>query len=402
MAHIGFQEQSQGPVRTGLERLVTDERARLRGKRVALLGHHASFARAESGHRLVFAADALAAAGADVVRLFGPEHGLWGAAQDMIPVDGGQDPFTGRPVVSLYGNDKASLTPSPTVFEGLDAVIIDLQDVGSRYYTYVATAAYVVLAARAAGVQVLVCDRPNPLGGRVTGGRVDVGLRSFVGAFDVPQRHGMTLAELVQMVTGGAADVIAMSGWRRAMWFDDTGLPWFPPSPNMPTLGTATVYPGLCLVEGTNLSEGRGTTTPFEVIGAPFIRPFEFADALGSYDLKGVTFRPHVFEPTFQKWAGSACGGVQVIVTDRDVFEPVRLGLALLQTAFQLYPGQTLERRHVYEFEAERLAVDLLLGEAGCSQALRDGAPIESLTASFAAAEADFRAARAPFLLYDE
>ena len=178
MARVAFEEQSRGRVRTGLERLVAEERSRIKGKRVGLLGHHTSFARAETGHRLVFAADAIDAAGGHVVRLFGPEHGFWGAAQDMIPVDGGRDPFTGRPVVSLYGADKASLEPAPGVFDGLDAVVIDLQDVGSRYYTYVATAAYVVMAARAAGVEAIVCDRPNPLGGRVTGGRVEADLRS--------------------------------------------------------------------------------------------------------------------------------------------------------------------------------------------------------------------------------
>ncbi len=384
-------------IQTGLMRLTAEPELRkiIAGKRIGLLGHHASF----TGN-LVFAADALRAAGARIERLFGPEHGFWGAAQDMIPVDGGLDPVTGLPVVSLYGDHEGSLTPRAEAFEGLDAVVIDLQDIGSRYYTYVATAAKVVLAARTAGVMPIVCDRPNPIGGAVEGNHVLPSLRSFVGAFDTPQRHGMTLGELVQMQTGGAATVIPMSGYHLGLWWDETGLPWIPPSPNMPTLTTAAVYPGLCLIEGTSLSEGRGTTTPFEVFGAPGIDPFRLAAGLESEGLAGVRFRPHVFLPTFQKHARLTCGGVQIVITDRRRLQPVRLGLAVLRQCCQLFPEATRWREAEYEYVTDRKAIDLLLGEPGLSEALRDGAPISELTRGFASAEAAFDEQARPWRLY--
>jgi len=384
-------------VRIGLERLIDEEQHRIRGRRIGLLAHHASFT-----PDLRFAAHALSDAGAKLERLFGPEHGLWGAAQDMIPVEGGVDPWLGTPVLSLYGNDEGSLRPAPELLEGLDALVIDLQDVGARYYTYAATAAMAVEACEAAGIEAIVCDRPNPIGGvAVEGNQVTPELRSFVGLYSVPQRHGLSFAELVLTYTGGLGTVMAMEGWRRAMWFDQTGLPWIPPSPNMPTLTTASLYPGQCLFEGTTLSEGRGTTTPFELIGAPDLVPFELAKALDELALPGVRFRPHVFMPTFQKHATEACGGVQLIVTDREALRPVALSVAILCTLAQRWPQALQWRTEAYEFVTDRLAIDLLLGEPGLRERIEAGQPWAEVVSGFSTHEQAFRERRREFLLYD-
>jgi len=384
-------------IRTGLDVLVSDQAHRVAGRRIGLVGHHASFTR-----DLVFAVDALRAAGANVVRLLGPEHGPWGTAQDMIPVDGGHDRWTDLPMVSLYGHDKASLRPDPQALTGLDALVIDLADVGARYYTYAATAAMVCEVAAEIGVETLVCDRPNPIGGvAIEGNVVEPALRSFVGMYSAPQRHGLTLGELVRTYTSGLGTVIEMDGWRRGMWFDETDLPWIPPSPNMPTLTTAAIYPGMCLIEGTILSEGRGTTTPFELVGAPFIDPFRLAEHLNAMALPGVQFRPHVFQPTFQKYAGQACGGVHILVTDRKALRPVHLGLSVVAAVQTLWPRDFAWRTEVYEFEADRLAIDLLLGEAGLREVLEGGGGADDVVAGWAAHEAAFAERRRRWLLYD-
>jgi uncharacterized protein YbbC (DUF1343 family) len=357
-------------VRSGLSRLTTDEQQLVHGRRIGLLCHHASFT-----DDLEFAPYALERAGATVVRIFGPEHGPWGTAQDMIPVDGGRDDWTGYELVSLYGQQEESLTPESQMFDGLDLLVVDLQDVGSRYYTYAATAALAIRVARDAGVDVLVCDRPNPIGGlKVEGGRVLEAYRSFVGRFDVPIRHGLTFAELVAYyLDWPELPVVKMAGWHREMWFDDTGLPWIPPSPNMPSLETATVYPGQCLLEGTTLSEGRGTTTPFEVFGAPWVEPFRFVESLKDYSLPGVTFRPHVFEPTFQKHARTPCGGAQMIVFDREQFMPVLTGITVLCALRAHDEGAFTWRTERYEYVTDRLAIDLLFGDPAIRLAIEGG-----------------------------
>ena len=382
-------------IRTGLERLATDLRGRIAGRRVGLLCHQASFT-----SDLVFATDALRAAGAHVVRLFGPEHGPWGTAQDMVAVDGGRDPWTGLEVESLYGEHEASLSLAADRLEGLDVLVIDLQDVGARYYTFAETAARAVLGAQRAGVEALVCDRPNPLGGvAVEGNLLRPGCASFVGMHPVPQRHGLSFGELVRCYTEGAAEVVPMTGWRREDLFDRTGLPWIPPSPNMPSLTTALLYPGLCLIEGTDLSEGRGTTTPFEVFGAPFVEPFRLAAALTDLDLPGVRFRPHVFEPMFQKHARVACGGVQILVTDPHAVRPVRLGIAILCTMRRLFGAAMTWRRETYEFVADRPAIDLLLGDPALREAIDAGATPDEVTSGFATDEAAFAETRRAWLL---
>lgn len=380
-------------VRTGLDRLSSDEAGRIRGRRIGLLAHHASFT-----SDLVFAADALSRAGAEVVRLLGPEHGPWGTVQDMVGLDDGRDPWTGLDLVSLYGRDLASLRPSPDALAGLDALVIDLQDVGARYYTYAATAAMAVEVAAEVGIEAIVCDRPNPLGGGAPeGNRVETGLRSFVGMYDAPQRHGLTLGELVHTYTGGMGTLIPMEGWSREHWFDQTGLPWIPPSPNMPTLTTAAVYPGLCLLEGTTLSEGRGTTTPFEVFGAPWVDPFRLARALQAKELPGVAFRPHVFLPTFQKHAGIPCGGVQIVIRDRRRMRPVALGVEILCTLRALWPEHLRWRTETYEFVSDRLAIDLLLGAAGAREAIEAGEDARTIMADWPGLGAAFWQRSAPW-----
>ena len=384
-------------VRSGLSRLIEDESHRIRGRRVAVLCHHASFT-----DQLEFAPKALERLGAKVIRLLGPEHGPWGTAQDMIPVDGGRDPWTGYALTSLYGHEVESLTPERNALDGIDLLLVDLQDVGSRYYTYAATAALAVEVARNAGVEVLVCDRPNPIGGeRIEGGQVLEAYRSFVGRYDVAIRHGLTLGELVAYyLEWPELPVVKMDGWQRDMWFDDTGLPWIPPSPNMPSLGTATVYPGQCLLEGTLASEGRGTTTPFEVFGAPWVEPFKLVETLQSYALPGVVFRPHVFEPTFQKYARTPCGGAQMMVCDRMTFQPVLTGLAVLCALQALGPTTFAWRTERYEYVTDRLAIDLLLGDPELRLAIESGSAPRDVSSMMEPHREDYRQRSLAYRLY--
>jgi uncharacterized protein YbbC (DUF1343 family) len=372
----------------------------LAGKRIGLIGNPTTV-----DARLRHAVDLLAAhPGIDLRVLFGPEHGLRGDAQDMISVGEARDARTGLPVYSLYGTDEVSLAPRPESLDGLDAVVFDIQDVGSRYYTYVWTMVLAMRACAAAGVAFVVLDRPNPIAGHlVEGGDIAPGYHSFVGLRSLPNRHGLTAGEIARWAAHEekldlALEVVAMSGWQRAMYFEDTGLPWVMPSPNMPTRDTALVYPGMCLVEGTELSEGRGTTRPFELAGAPFIDSDALAEALA--DLPGLVARPLVFRPTFHKWAGQPCGGVQLHVTDREAFRPYLTGVAFLRAIRALWPEHFAWRTRAYEFVGDIPAIDLLAGSALLRQGIDAGAPLDELAATWADAEAGFRAERAPWLLY--
>jgi uncharacterized protein YbbC (DUF1343 family) len=390
---------------TGLERLVGEGPAAAElspGARVGLLAHAASID-AGAAH----AVDLLGAAdGLRLVRLFAPEHGMWGHEQDMESVAGCRDPVSGLEVVSLYGADAASLRPAPDRLEGLDALIVDLQDIGTRFYTYVYTASFAMEAAADRGLPVVVLDRPNPLGGERTEGPIlDPELASFVGRYPVPVRHGMTFGELAGLFNdefGICCElrVVPMRGWRRAMEIGDCGLPWVPPSPNMPTAATALVYPGGCLVEGTNLSEGRGTTTPFELVGAPWLDERDLAAALRDTGLPGVIFRPASFRPMFGKHAGCACRGVQVIVTDAKTFEPFLTYLALLAAARRLAPDEFAWRTEAYEFETERLAIDLLLGRPDLRPMLEAGATPQEMKAAWREEAERFGELRSRKLLY--
>ena len=301
-------------VATGLDVLVSDRLDLLRGRRVGVLCHPASVT-----SELVHIVDRLIAAGVRPSRLFGPEHGVRGEAQDMVGVADGRDTRTGIPVTSLYGETFESLTPTAADLEGIDVLVVDLQDVGSRYYTYIWTMALALGAAARSQVAIVVLDRPNPLGGvAIEGGTVQEGCTSFVGLGAVPVRHGLTIGEVARLVVAGMPwggrrfaqpldcdlTVVAARGWRRPMTFADTGLPWVMPSPNMPTPDTALVYPGGCLFEATNLSEGRGTTRPFEIVGAPFLDGYAWAAALAETQPPGLRLRPISFRPTFN--CGSA------------------------------------------------------------------------------------------------
>jgi uncharacterized protein YbbC (DUF1343 family) len=343
------------------------------------------------------------AARARLVRLFAPEHGLWGAAQDHAPIAAARDAVTGLPVASLYGARRA---PTPTMLRGLDVLVVDLQDVGARYYTFVWTMALAMRACARAGVAVIVLDRPNPLGGlAVEGNLPDPAFASFVGLYPLPARHGMTIGELAGYLNaehglGCDLTVVRMRGWRRSMLWEDTGLPWVAPSPNMPTPDTARVYPGGCLVEGTNLSEGRGTTRPFEWVGAPFLDAHRYATGLEALGLPGVQFRPVRFAPTFHKWAGRLCGGIQVHVTDQPRFKPFLTGLALLDVARRQARRRFAWRRPPYEFERRRLPIDILCGTDGIRRALERGTPLATVERGWRPELARWQRSRQPWLLY--
>ena len=341
--------------------------------------------------------------GARLAALFAPEHGVWGAPQDLILVGHERDPLTGLRVTSLYGERRE---PTEAMLRGLDILVIDLQDVGARYYTYQWTMALAMRACARAGVRVLVLDRPNPLGGELVEGNVpDPAYASFVGLYPLPARPGLTIGELAHYLNarhalGADLEVVAMRGWRRRMLWEDTGLPWVPPSPNMPTLDTARVYPGGCLIEGTNLSEGRGTTRPFEWVGAPWLDAHAYAEGLEAERLPGVVFRPARFQPTFQKHAGRLCGGVQIHVTDRARFKPFLTGLAVIAVARRQARGTFRWRKPPYEFELRKLPIDILLGTDAIRKALVRGASLRRIERSWQRGLAAWTRRRAACLMY--
>jgi uncharacterized protein YbbC (DUF1343 family) len=386
-------------VQSGLDVLLHHRLGLLRGRRFGVLAHQASVdARLE--HAVALLSDVR---GATLAALFAPEHGVWGAPQDLIFVGNERDPVTGLRVTSLYGERRE---PTPAMLRGLDVLVIDLQDVGARYYTYQWTLALAMRACARAGVRVLVLDRPNPLGGELVEGNLpDPAFASFVGLYPLPARPGLTIGEIArylnaQHALGADLDVVAMRGWRRRMLWEDTGLGWVPPSPNMPTLDTARVYPGGCLIEGTNLSEGRGTTRPFEWVGAPWLDAHAYAAALEAERLPGVTFRPARFRPTFQKHAGRLCGGVQIHVTDRGRFQPFLAGLAVIAVARRQAPRAFRWRRPPYEFERRKLPIDILLGTDTIRRALTRGATLRAIERSWQRGLATWKRRRAAFLEY--
>ena len=385
-------------VRCGLDVLVSRLPKLLRGRRVGLLCHQASVTR-----ELTHAVDAVAPIrGARLTALFAPEHGIAGAAQDHARVGSLRDRSSGLPVWSLYGRQ---LAPRPAMLAEIDTLVVDLQDVGSRYYTFVWTTALCMQACARARVPVVVLDRPNPLGGLVMEGNLpDPRFASFVGLYPLPARHAMTVAELAAYLNethaiGCNLAVVPMDGWRRAMTWEDTGLPWVAPSPNMPTPDTARVYPGGCLIEGTNLSEGRGTTRPFELLGAPFLDGRRLARALARRDLPGVTFRAAAFQPAFHKYEGQLCHGVQLHVTDIARFKPFATYLAVIVEA-RRQSRLFRWRRPPYEFEMRRLPIDLLCGGDGIRRAIERGVPLGRLERSWRRELTRFARARRPYLLY--
>ena len=297
--------------------------------------------------------------------LFGPQHGFLGTTQDnMIEWQSFGHPRLGIPVHSLYGEHRE---PTPEMLHGLDVLFVDLQDVGARYYTFIWSLFLCMKACEKAGVTLILSDRPNPIGSTVEFDSFDPAYASFVGLHPIPIRHGKTIGQLARQFRDEAFPnvkliVLEMENWSPELWHDETGLPWILPSPNMPTLDTATVYPGMCLLEGTNLSEGRGTTRPFELFGAPWIDAERICAQLSSLGLPGIHFRPVAFEPTFQKHAGEVCEGAQLHVTDRKSFEPVRTGLEIIRTARQWWPDEFDWKQPPYEYETEKLPIEVLLG----------------------------------------
>ena len=393
-------------VLTGLDVLVSQQFAPLRGLKVGLVVHPASV-----DAKIRHAIDLFSAApDLTLVAVFGPEHGLMGQAQDLIHV--AEHESTGHAVEevrlhSLYGTSVTSLRPTADSLRGLDVLVIDMQDVGSRYYTFQATMLYCLEAALPLGVRVMVLDRPNPIGGtQVEGPALQPGFESFVGCADLATRHGLTMGELALLyvrergLDGGQLTVIKCEGWQRGMYFEETGVPWVLPSPNMPTPETAVVYPGACLVEGTNLSEGRGSTRPFEIMGAPWLKGHVFAEKLTAAKLPGVAFRPLTYRPTFQKHAGKDCGGVQMHVTDRAAFLPVRTGYAFLQIAYALSPGDFKWRTEIYEYVTDPIAIDLLSGSSRERLAIEQGTPWQEACGLWEPEEDDFRKRREGILLY--
>lgn len=340
----------------------------------------------------------------EITALFGPQHGIFGQTQDnMVEWEGFCDAATGLPVYSLYG---ATRKPRIEMLADIDILVVDLQDVGSRYYTFIWTLELCMEACTEAGKAVVVLDRPNPINGQsVEGPMLKPGFASFVGLRPVPVRHGMTIGEIGAYLQesfhpGLDYRVIAMQGWKRKMWFDHTGLPWVMPSPNMPTLDTALVYPGMCLFEATNISEGRGTTRPFEIFGAPFIHPETIVNVLKECGLPGVTFRPLSFQPTFQKHAGLLCGGAQIHVTDRQKFKPFKTGVAVLKAVHNTYPRDFKWKEPPYEYEEVSLPIDILAGSDRLRKDIEAWKDLSEMEQWWKEESRAFEKIRKTFLLY--
>ena len=389
-------------IASGLDVLAGRRFAPLRGLAVGLLCNPTAVDR-----RLRHAADLLHEARTiRLAALFGPEHGVRGDLQYMAAVGDERDRRTGVPVHSLYGRDAGSLRPDSGTLRGLDAVVFDIQDVGARYYTYQATMLFCMEAAARAKIAFFVLDRPNPIGGlAVEGPALRPGFESFCGVHDVAVRHGMTAGELAGLYREERKldlplTVIPCRGWRRGLAQRETGLPWVFPSPNMPTPETALVYPGTCLLEGTNVSEGRGTTRPFELFGAPWLDGSRLAETLSAERLPGVRFRPASFVPTWDKHAGMRCHGVEVVVDDREAFRPFRTGVACVSAARAQDPERFRWRTDPYEFVEHIPAFDLLCGSSREREALERGRGWRDLAAEWAREERAFGKRRARHLLY--
>jgi uncharacterized protein YbbC (DUF1343 family) len=388
-------------VRPGLERLLdTPDRRLIEGKRLGLVCNPASI-----DSRLVHAGERLFGAGDwTLTTLFGPQHGFHSDLQEnMIESPHGRDARRRLPVYSLYSETRE---PTREMLAAVDVLVVDLQDVGTRIYTYVYTLANCLRAARTHGIHVIVCDRPNPINGHdIEGALLDPAYASFVGQFPIPMRHGLTMGEAARLFNehfglNAALDVVPMEGWRRDMYFDQTGLPWVLPSPNIATLDTALVYPGAVLFEGTLISEGRGTTKPFELIGAPWIDGERYADAMNARRLPGVRFRAVSFEPTFHKHAKTACGGAQIHVTDRRTFQPYRTGVEMIAEFHDQAPSLPIWRDPPYEYERTRPPIDILYGSDRLRRSVDAGADVASLIAGWARDEDAFRRLRHRYLLY--
>jgi len=382
-------------VRTGLDRLLEEKLDLIKGKRIGLVTNQTGITR-----ELMSNIDALISIkDVNLVALFAPEHGLRGCEQAGELVKSYKDPKTGITVYSLYGKTKK---PTPQMLEDIDLLLFDIQDVGARFYTYISTLKYVLEGAAESGVKVLVLDRPNPITGyKVEGPVLDTAFSSFVGIAPIPIRHGMTVGELALMFNDifslkAEVEVLKMDGWQRNMWFDDTGLPWVAPSPAMPNLETAVVYPGICLLESTNISCGRGTTKPFLTLGAPWIDGNTLAKVLNSKELPGVKFRSIAFIPGYSKYEGERCGGVEIHVLDRDEFQPVRTGLEIIASVKKLYPKE-------FEWQPPQNGLygfDKLMGTDRVRKALDKGVAVDKIIQEWQESLNTFKKNREKYLLY--
>ncbi len=405
MSEIGVFERGSNrgkqKIRLGAERLLEERAGLLRGARVGLVCNQASV-----NHDYQHVADLMHAHSAvNLIALFGPQHGIRGDVQDnMIETPHITDAVTGLPVYSLYSETRE---PTAEMLRDVDALVVDLQDVGCRIYTFIYTLANCMRAAAAYGKKIIVCDRPNPINGiSVEGNMLEAGWESFVGQFPLPTRHGMTIGELAQLFREEfnlkcELEVLEMENWRRELYFDETDAAWVMPSPNMPTIETALVFPGTVHLEGTQMSEGRGTTRPFEIVGAPYIEAESYADNLESLNLAGVKFRACGFMPTFQKHAGAACGGVQIHVTDREAFEPVACGVAIVQAALAMYEDEFEWKNPPYEYVYDCNPFDVIAGTNKLREMLEKGLSVSEITASWKESREEFDGQRRKFLLYE-
>ena len=398
-----IKSHSPPSLQLGIDLLAQDPHAYLGTQRVGVLCHAASV---DQNYRHLI--EILADHDVDVRRCFGPEHGIWADAQDMEAVEKEEiEPLTQAPVVSLYGSTLEQLTPKAEHFDEIDILVIDLQDIGTRYYTYIYTATLCASICAQTNTKVLILDRPNPLGGvQVEGNLQHSDYLSFVGLWPLANRHGFTLGEVVcflnhQHQLGAEIDVVKVRGWNRQDLLPATQQKWVIPSPNMPSFEAMLVYPGMCLIEGTNLSEGRGTTKPFEWIGAGFINPFEWSQALNERQLPGIHCRPLFYKPTFHKWAHQSIGGVSLHIQDVETFQPLRFGLHLLDVTRRLYGDQFQWRTEAYEFVQDRLAIDLLLGGPQARLCIDQGGDIDEIWHSWQEQTQAFQQLRQEFLLYE-
>ena len=385
----------------GIERLLSDKIGLIRGQRVGLVCNQASILPDTFAH----AADVFnERTEFELTTFFGPQHGIRGDVQyNMIETPHVLDPRTGKMVYSLYSEVRE---PTEEMLKDLDVIVVDLQDVGCRIYTFIYTMANCMRAAKKFGKKVIVCDRPNPINGNAVEGNItEDEFKSFVGQFELPTRHGMTIGELATMFNnhfgiGCDLTVVKMGGWSREMWGDQTGLPWVLPSPNIPTVDTCVVFPATVHIEGTELSEGRGTTLPFHLNGAPFIDPYAWAEELNAFNFEGVKFRHAFFRPTFCEFAGETCGGVQIHVTDREAFTPVIVGIAMVKTAHDMYGDKFKWRQNAYEYVFDKNPMDVVCGTDKIRGAVEEGTPLDVIEGSWTTGIEKFSLDREKYLLY--
>lgn len=388
------------PIKLGLEKVLENPKQYFENQRVGLICNQATV-----NHQFQHAADLFFEnPEINLTTLFGPQHGIRGDVQDnMIETGHTTDPQTELPIYSLYSETRE---PTEEMLSNVDAIAFDLQDVGTRVYTFIYTMANAMKACARNGKKFFVLDRPNPIGGKAVEGNIlELGHESFVGMFPIPMRHGMTIGELAKMFNEDFElhcdlEVVTMDGWNREDYADETDTPWVMPSPNMPTVDTAVVFPGTVYFEGTELSEGRGTTRPFEIIGASYINAKDYCDALTDLKLDGVIFRPIGFMPTFQKEAGKTCGGAFIHVTDRGVFKPVITGIAMVKIAFDLYPDKFEWKNTPYEYVYDRNPFDVIHGSTKLREAFEQTSSILEIQDSWKVGETEFCQKRGDFLLY--